>query len=57
MAVPFEVVHTCVSVQVANAHEVLCDSHSYVTFVGHIFPLFLCIYDLLTICHLAGTLF
>ena len=38
MPISFEIVHTCVSVQNTYAHEVLCDSHKYFTFVSHICP-------------------
>ena len=36
MPITFEIVHTCVSIQSTNAHEVLSDSHKYFTFVSHI---------------------
>ena len=32
MPITFEIVHTCVSKQNTNAHEVLSDSHKYFTF-------------------------
>ena len=51
MPVTYETVHTCVSIQNTNATEVLSDSYKYFTFgKPHVF---LHIYDLLNIPHLA----
>ena len=35
MPLTFEIIHTCLSIQKANGHEVLSDSHKYFTFVSH----------------------
>ena len=53
MAITFEIVHTCVSVQNTNGYEVLSDSHKYFTFVSHISSLILISMISLIIPHLA----
>ena len=37
MPITFEIVHTSVSLQNTNGHEVLSDNHKYFTFISHIF--------------------
>ena len=51
----FEIVHTCVCIQIINAHEVLSDSLKYFTFCEPY--LFIHVYDVLNIPHLAVIFF